>query len=198
MEKIKKLPKAQMEALKSRAKGFWWATLLRGIALILLGLAALFWPGLTFVTFFYFVAAFLLINGIIEIIAGIVAAADKTRASVWGWDIALGAVSIFVAFVLMRWPGLTTALLVMIFAIFLLIQGVVEIIAAFTAKMPSTVKVFAALSGIIAIIFGIILLVYPGPSILVATLFLGIFALCGGIITIAWAAHLRGVMKELK
>jgi uncharacterized membrane protein HdeD (DUF308 family) len=50
--------------------GNWWALLLRGIAAVLFGVAAFFWPGLTLFVLVFF-GAYALIDGILAIVAGI-------------------------------------------------------------------------------------------------------------------------------
>jgi len=51
--------------------GNWWAMLLRGIAAVLFGLAALFWPGLTLFVLIVFFGAYALVDGVLAIVAGI-------------------------------------------------------------------------------------------------------------------------------
>ena len=51
--------------------GNWWTLLLRGIAAVLFGLAALFWPGITLLVLFMFFGAYALVDGVFALVAGI-------------------------------------------------------------------------------------------------------------------------------
>ena len=46
----------------------WWLGVVAGIITIFFGIAALFWPGLTLVTFVYLFSAFVLALGVVSII----------------------------------------------------------------------------------------------------------------------------------
>ena len=51
--------------------GTWWATIFRGIAAVLFGLAALFWPGMTLLVLLVIFAVYALVDGLLAIVAGI-------------------------------------------------------------------------------------------------------------------------------
>ena len=65
----------------------WWALALRGLFAILFGIVALFAPGAVLVTLALFFAAYLLVDGILAIIAAIRAAQRHER---WGLLLAEG------------------------------------------------------------------------------------------------------------
>ena len=49
----------------------WWALAIRGVAGILLGIAALAWTGITLVVLIALFAAYLLVDGVFAAIAGV-------------------------------------------------------------------------------------------------------------------------------
>jgi uncharacterized membrane protein HdeD (DUF308 family) len=59
------------------ANRLWWALLLRGIAAVLFGMAALFWPGKTLWVLIVFFGAYALVGGIFTIAAGIMDSARR-------------------------------------------------------------------------------------------------------------------------
>lgn len=87
--------------------GNWWAMVLRGIAAVLLGLAALFWPGMTLLVLLVVFAVYALVDGLLAIVAGI-----------WGpgghrWLLlAEGAFGLLAGLAVLFWPGTTALVLV--------------------------------------------------------------------------------------
>ena len=57
--------------LSGMAGRMWWALLLRGIAAVIFGLAALFWPDETLWVLIVFFGAYALVAGVFAIVAGI-------------------------------------------------------------------------------------------------------------------------------
>ena len=78
----------------------WWAIALRGVAAILFGIIALLMPGITIEAFVLLFAAYMLVDGIFAIVAGVRAARHRER---WGalmlqgiLDLIAAAIAIFV------------------------------------------------------------------------------------------------------
>jgi uncharacterized membrane protein HdeD (DUF308 family) len=84
--------------------GNWWAQLLRGIAAVLFGLTALFWPVMTLLVLLVVFALYALVDGLLAIVAGIRGPGGRR------WLLlAEGALGILAGLVVLLWPG-TTAL----------------------------------------------------------------------------------------
>jgi uncharacterized membrane protein HdeD (DUF308 family) len=49
----------------------WWLLLIEGVLGVLAGLVAAFWPGLTALALLYFIAAWAIVSGILEIVAAL-------------------------------------------------------------------------------------------------------------------------------
>src|SRR5438270_10836477 len=62
----------------------WWAIALRGVFAILFGIIALLMPGAALLAFVLLFAAYMLVDGVLAIIAGVRAAQRHER---WGWFI---------------------------------------------------------------------------------------------------------------
>ena len=59
----------------------WWAIALRGVFAIVFALIAFFWPGATILSFVLFFSAYMLVDGVFGIVAGVRAASNHQR---WG------------------------------------------------------------------------------------------------------------------
>jgi uncharacterized membrane protein HdeD (DUF308 family) len=101
--------------------------MLRGIALLLFGLVAVFWPGLTLIALATVFAAYLLVTGVINIIASI---SGQSRRSLWFLTLMLGLAQIGVAIYLLK-SSLVLATFIALIGIVLIVLGILEIIAAF-------------------------------------------------------------------
>jgi uncharacterized membrane protein HdeD (DUF308 family) len=49
----------------------WWTVALRGVAAILLGIAAFAWPGLTLVALVLLIGAYVLVDGVFSLVGGV-------------------------------------------------------------------------------------------------------------------------------
>jgi uncharacterized membrane protein HdeD (DUF308 family) len=107
---------------------YWWATLLEGIAGIIIGLIAFFWPGITAQAIIMLIAAWAIVTGIFELMTVFTGRA----LAVQEWTMAIaGILSIILGILLFMQPGagmLTMAWLVGIYAI---AWGIVLIARAF-------------------------------------------------------------------
>src|SRR5919202_1056413 len=97
----------------------WWALALRGVVAILFGLAALIWPGLTLtgLVLLFFIAAWAIITGVVEIVAAIRLRREIEGEFLLGLS---GALSVIFGLILIARPGagaLAVAWLIRIYAI---------------------------------------------------------------------------------
>jgi len=72
----------------SVTKENWWALVLGGVATIIFGVAAVFWPGITLLVLLYLFSAYALVSGVVNVSAGIGAAG---RSDSWFLPAVLGA-----------------------------------------------------------------------------------------------------------
>lgn len=89
------------------------------------------------------------------------------------------------------WPGLTIATLVLLFGAYALVDGIFGIVAAFQARSYESQWWVLALSGLVSIIFGILVFVWPGLTALVLLYMIAAWAVIIGIFTIIEAIQLR-------
>ena len=105
------------------------------------------------------------------------------------WVVLLeGIIAIIIGLFLLSKPVVTTILLVQILAIFWLAGGIVSVVGAL---IFSGNRLWKLLSGILSIIAGVIILVYPilSPFIVLTFLviFIGAWAIVNGAVKLAWA-----------
>ncbi|MCB8822339.1 HdeD family acid-resistance protein [Microvirga rosea] len=175
------------EAMSALLAQNWWAVALRGVFAIIFALIALFIPGATLLSLVLFFAAYMLVDGIFSIVAAVRAASHHQR---WGLLVLEGVVDILVGVIAFAWPGLTVVFFVTLMAVWSLITGVLEIVAAFKLN-PTYGRGWLIFSGIVSILFGIALLVAPMIGAVVLTWWLGAYAMVFGITLLVLAFKLR-------
>jgi uncharacterized membrane protein HdeD (DUF308 family) len=168
--------------LSGMANRMWWALLLRGIAAVLFGLAALFWPNETLWVLIVFFGAYALVGGVFAIFAGI---ADSTRRWLLLTEGVLGVVAGLIAFL---WPGLTALVLLYV----IIFTGILEIMTAISLRREIDNEWMMILGGGLSVLFGILLALLPGVGLLSLTWLIGIYALIFGVAFIVLGFRVRG------
>ncbi|HAP37955.1 MAG: hypothetical protein US67_C0077G0005 [Candidatus Woesebacteria bacterium GW2011_GWD1_38_10] len=179
-------------------KGFihdiWWMLLLRGITLLLFGIAAVVWPGMTFVSLAVLFATYILVSGVMNILMSIGAITEKRA---WFLTFILGIAEIAIGVYLLKNPVLTMATFVATVGITYMIEGIFAIISAFADTFDPGMRLLEVASGILGIVAGYVVLRYPVSGGLTFTWILGVHGLIVGTICIASALSLHNFEKEV-
>jgi uncharacterized membrane protein HdeD (DUF308 family) len=179
---------AQRPATLAEVSGNWWALLIRGIAAVLFGLAALLWPGPTLFVLILFYGAYALVDGIFAIVAGFRAGSGQRR-----WLLlAEGALGVLAGLVVLAWPGVSALVMLYVIAFWAIFGGALRIVAAISLRREIDNEWTMALSGVLSIILGVILAVLPGVGLLSLVWLIGVFALGVGATLILLAFRVRG------
>jgi uncharacterized membrane protein HdeD (DUF308 family) len=179
--------------LHALAKG-WWIMLLRGLAAVAFGVLAFAWPGLTILTLILLFAAYALVDGLFALFS--LFGSRDHGVPAW-WLVVVGLLGIAAAAVTFLWPGITAVMLVMIIGAWALVHGVFEIIAAFHLRRELEDWWILALSGVISVIFGGLVLSNPGGGALALVWLIGFYAVVFGALLIILSFRLKKVSARL-
>ncbi len=103
----------------------WWAVLLEGVAGVVIGLLAFFWPNITALALLYYIAAWALVTGIFEIVAAI----QFRRVITGEWMLIFGGLlSILFSILLVVFPAAGAVSVIWVIGIYAVIFGISEII----------------------------------------------------------------------
>lgn len=180
------------------AKGLrvmWESLVVRGIAGILFGIAAVFWPGLTLVTLVYIFSIYILIAGVVDIVEAIVALVHRGS---WVWKLLLGIAELGVGVFLVRHPGVTFQTFVLVIGLILIARGVFEVVASFIDDMSATERTLYIIGGVLAVIVGIIILLQPVAGGVAFVWVLGLYALVTGPMWIALGIDAKHAVEGKK
>ena len=171
----------------------WWSLLLRGIAAIVFAVITVAAPGITVRAIVLLFGAYALVDGILSIVGAIRAARSHER---WGVLVLEGVAGIVAAAVTVVWPIVTTLALVAVVAAWALITGALEIVAAIKLRRLIANEWLLALSGVLSLILGILLIAMPFAGALALALWIGAYAFVFGCLLIALAFRLRKWMRN--
>jgi len=169
---------------------WWWTFILRGVLAILFGVLAFFAPGLGAAVLVGLFAAWVIIDGIGNIIAGV---RGRGQDRSWWLEILEGVVGIAAGLIALTFPVYAAGLLVLIIAVWAIVTGVLEIIAAIRLRELISGEVWMGLAGVASILFGVILIAFPAAGALSLVWLISSFAIVFGIFLILLGLRLRGL-----
>ncbi|NLH00173.1 MAG: HdeD family acid-resistance protein [Chloroflexi bacterium] len=178
----------------TRVTSSWWAIALRGVIAIIFGLLALIWPGLALLTLVLMFGAYVLVDGILSAIAGISAIGTDRR---WWAMMLVGAAGIIAGILTLFNPRITGIVLLTFIAAWAIVTGIFEIVAAIQLRRVITNEWAMGLSGALLIVFGVLLLMFPGAGALSLTWLIATGAVLFGILMLILGFRLRGLQREM-
>jgi uncharacterized membrane protein HdeD (DUF308 family) len=164
---------------------YWWVLALRGVLAVLFGLFAFFIPGITLLSLVLLFGAYVLLDGIFDLVAA-------TRSPSHHWALVLeGIVGIIAGILTFLWPGITAMVLLYLIAFWAIFTGVLEIIAGIRLRQVLSDEIWLILMGVLSLLFGLFILIFPGAGALAVVYWIGAYALLFGIMLLALAFRLR-------
>lgn len=173
----------------------WWMYLVRGLLAIAFGVMLLMWPKSTMSALILVIGAFVLAHGIITVVAGFSSSAYLTR---WGVLVLEGLVGIGIGWLTLSQPDMAVVVLGYLIGAWALITGIFEIIAAVELRRVIPGEWTTLLLGVLSIVLGVLLFVYPSEAVVAIGWTIGIYAIVFGIAEAIFAFRLRGLGRELK
>jgi len=164
----------------------WWVLVLRGLLAVIFGLLALIWPSITVNALVLLFGAYAVVDGIFSIVAGL----GRRRSFL---PILGGLLSIVLGILAWLWPQATAVALLYIIAAYALLTGIFELINAVELRKVLANEWLLVVSGILSIVFGILLVIWPAAGLMTMAWLIGTYALIFGILLIWLGFRLRGL-----
>jgi uncharacterized membrane protein HdeD (DUF308 family) len=172
---------------------YWWAVVLRGVAAVLFGLMALIWPGITVIVLVALFGAYALVDGTIGLGTAVFGGRERGRR---GWLVVEGIAGVLAGISTFAWPGITALALLWLIAAWALVTGVLEIVAAVRLRREIQGEWLLALSGVLSVLFGILLAVWPAAGALSVVFVIGIYAIVFGVALVGLGLRLRRLRRD--
>ena len=167
----------------SVTKENWWALVLGGVATVLFGVAAVFWPGLTLLVLLYLFSTYVLITGVVYVLAGL---GSVGRSDTWFLPVVLGAFQLGVGVYLLQHTAVKFGTFVVLIGFTLIATGVFEAVSAYySARMSAKSQAISYLAGLGALAAGIVILFAKQVHGASFVWILGLYAIVVGTIHLA-------------
>jgi uncharacterized membrane protein HdeD (DUF308 family) len=164
----------------------WWTLVLRGLAAIIFGILAYVWPDITFTVLVLLFGAYALWDGVFALISAFRTQGERR------WFLVLeGLVGIGAGLVTFFWPGAATLAILTIIAAWAIVTGVFEIIGAIRLRKEIEGEWFLLLSGLLSVLFGIALVIWPVAGLVAVTWMIGAYAIIFGVLLMVLGFRLR-------
>ncbi|MFJ8008991.1 HdeD family acid-resistance protein [Streptomyces fagopyri] len=171
----------------------WQAVLAAGVATLALGVLVLVWPGASLLAAGVLFGLYLLISGVLQLVA---AFGTHAATSLRVMAFISGALSILLGLFCFRGAMQSILLLALWIGIGWLFRGITQTLAA--ASDPSVpARGWQILLGIVSFLAGIVLIVSPFASVAVLTLVGGCWLLAVGVTEIVTAFRIRGRARHV-
>jgi uncharacterized membrane protein HdeD (DUF308 family) len=167
----------------------WWVVLVVGIIFLGFGIVMLFNVAAGATAIAIIVGAFLIFDGLVEMISG------GRRGGSRGWAIVLGVILVIAGIVVIAWPGVTFLVIAVVWGIALLIGGIARVVSAVFLRGYGWG--WLVVLGIIESIVGIVMLAWPNQTAYVILLLIGIYSIFAGILQIFLAFQLKKAPERL-
>lgn len=171
----------------------WGLVALRAVAALIFGVLMLVLPAISLAVLILLFGVYAFADGAFTAIAAV---ANRRGQPGWVSLLIAGLVGIAIGIATLFWPGVTAMALVLIIAAWAIVHGIGEIVAAIRLRHVMTGEWRLLLAGILSVVFGVLIALFPGAGALALVVWIGIGAIVLGIVRLVLAFRLRSWARE--
>lgn len=180
----------EVDDIQAGFRKHWGLLLFLGVVSVVVGLIMIFWPGKTVVVVAWLTAIWLIVSGVFQIVRGF-------RRGLTGLMRAMlfiaGALSLILGLFALGGSFQAVDILAILIGIAFLFSGFEQLLSLSVSREGRGWRIFG---GIVMLIGGLVVLLWPGISLATLAWVLGIWLLIGGIFEIVAAFSLRSAAKR--
>jgi uncharacterized membrane protein HdeD (DUF308 family) len=169
-----------------------WALGLNGAASVALGVVIIVWPNISLYTLVILFGAFALVRGVFGLVAAISSPIDQGR----GWLIVSSLAGIAVGVLVFLRTDMSALALLYVIGAYAIALGIITIGGGFWLPLSSGDRLLLALSGLISILFGIVMFAKPGDGALVLLALIAAYAIVFGALELTVAIGGESLVKR--
>ena len=187
------MPETILPTFSSIARRVWYWTVVRGVLAIIFGVVALVAPITTAASLAVVVAVFAIVDGIVEIVDGIRHRGHEGA----GLRILQGALTLVFGVVLVVWPAVTALVIVWTIGLWAVVVGIIQVVVALSLRrVVRSGWGWGLVSGLVSVIFGVLLLARPDAGLVSIIWVLGVYAIMIGVLLIGFGLQVRRLGTE--
>jgi uncharacterized membrane protein HdeD (DUF308 family) len=173
----------------------WGSFVLRGLIALIIGILVLIWTGLAVQVVVTLLGILVILASVLALILALKSPAGATKSVLL---LLTGILGLLVGIVAILYPWIAAAALTVIIAILMLIAGFIDLSLAIFHPEYTEHRGLLGFTGALSVVLGGIFLFLPalGATVLVAV-YLGIFAIVYGILSIIIGFMVRGEQKKV-
>lgn len=165
-----------------------WSLFLRGLAALIFGILTFIWPRISLTALVFLFGGYALVDGLFTVVT----AFKAWEGYRYWWALLLeGTFSVIAGVIAFVWPDITALALLYLIAAWAIVTGVFEIVAAIRLRKIISGEWLLALSGIMSIFFGVLLVAQPEAGALAMLWLIGAYAILFGVLLMVLAYRLR-------
>ncbi len=180
-------PDTALGAALASAGRHWGLLLLFGLVSVVVGIIMLVWPGKTLVVFAVFFGAWLLVSGIFQVIEAFAHGLDGGSRAMLAIS---GVCGIILGLMCFRGVLQSLEILALLLGLAWIIRGVLTFVTGLSAKGAQG-RGWVIFGGVVLFLGGVVILVWPGISLLTLTIVAGAWVLVFGLVEVFAAFQVR-------
>ena len=153
-----------------------WAVGLTGLLSVAFGATILIWPGISLYALTIVFGAFVTARGLVGLATALSGAIPGR-----GWLVVSSLLSITVGVIALVWTNISALALLYVIGAYAVALGVMAVAGAFSLPLDGGDTALLVLSGLVSVLFGIVIFAKPGAGALAVLALIAAFALVTGI-----------------
>jgi uncharacterized membrane protein HdeD (DUF308 family) len=173
----------------SLLKNWWWLTI-NGIAAIIFGGLAILYPVKTLVLLLGYFGLLALFLGAFFLLGGYL---NRRETKLWDFWVFEGVLNASIGLILLFYNDVTLPVFMVLLSLWAILIGAIQIITVLRLWSAVPHKTLYLVNGLIALIFGILMIINPFNGINALSIFIGIYTIILGFFSIVISIRMKHV-----
>ena len=186
VQRVRQLADAEFKRMR-------WSLGLSGAASVLFGIIILVWPQISLYTLVLLFGAFALVRGIF----GLVAALGGSVTRGHGWLVFSSLAGVATGVLVFFWTDMSALALLYVIGAYAIALGIITVGSAFGLLLDTADRILLTVTGLVSILFGIVMLTKPGDGALVLLALIAAYSLVIGFAELIVAISGRRLLSAV-